>query len=173
MKELHLLWYDDCDSLESDVVTLHTLEPLFNITKLRTFEIFHRFPLALDLQDMETLACRIPAIENLTLNDEPGKDSKSELTLLALLPFARHCPSLKSLGLFIDARAMDTPSLDQIHPFHSLRELAVGSFLIAEAPSAALFLGYIFPSGCRVKAETSWSINGLKVFWNKVNDVSS
>ncbi|KAJ2915065.1 hypothetical protein MD484_g5347, partial [Candolleomyces efflorescens] len=90
------------------------LEPKF---ALKSFEISHHLPMDLSQEDVEMIAQRWGGcIEKLTLccepmaafglSQTPSTNSHrwgTTLTLAALLPFARHCPELRELGLFVDA----------------------------------------------------------------------
>ena len=46
-------------------------------------------------------------LETLILNIEPVFLARSNLSLKALLPFAKHCPKIIHIGLFLDATSVD------------------------------------------------------------------
>lgn len=88
------------------------------------------------------------------------------LTLRALLPFARHCPRLRELGMYVNATAADISPADPMETppsFKSLQKLQVGLSRITESAPVALFLSQICPLGCEVNAGVSWP-EGLGVF---------
>ncbi|KAG5634039.1 hypothetical protein DXG03_006362, partial [Asterophora parasitica] len=122
------------DSTSSLCITLDTLRPLLACPNLTSLELVHQYPLALSHADIEALAKSWPSAEILLLNTEPAALDRSPLTLCALLPFAKHCPKLRELGLFLDASAsanleLFTPtssSPDPLPMFKSLRNLSMG-----------------------------------------------
>jgi hypothetical protein len=64
------------------------------------------------------------------LNAEPLVLDEDGITLdlRALLPFARHCPRLWKLGLYMNATKAEIPSVQSsIEPFRSLRVLSLGT----------------------------------------------
>ena len=148
---------------EFEALTLDTLKPLLNCPHLTTFELMYPLPLSLTLDDLETLASRWSTLEVLDLNREPvvlgsALRTKSNLTLRALLPFARNCPNLRKLGLYLDATEADLPSASEIpRPFAELTNLSVGVSSIGEPQPVALFLSLICPAACCIEAGVTWS----------------
>jgi hypothetical protein len=144
---------------EFEQLTLNTLKPLHNCLKLTTFELIYPIPLVLTMDDLEELTSKWPSLEVISLNAEPVLeiDVRSNLTLRAILPFARNCPNLRKLGLFFDATAADIPSHAEVpNPFAKLAELRVGVSSIAEVGPVALFLSRVCPVGCSVMTGVSW-----------------
>ncbi|KDQ49543.1 hypothetical protein JAAARDRAFT_165540 [Jaapia argillacea MUCL 33604] len=149
------LWHLRLPAL-TERVTLETLEPLFSFTELTTFEISHVYPLAFSQEDVEAFATRWKApLDTLTLNNEPLYPEKSLLTLRALLPFAAHCPSLKTLGLYMDATAADLPSTIP-RPFENLSLLSVGVSSIQEVGPITIFLSRLCPLACGIEYGATW-----------------
>ncbi|KAF9788175.1 hypothetical protein BJ322DRAFT_1209250 [Thelephora terrestris] len=147
---------------EFEVLTLDTLKPLFDCPHLDTFVLMYPSPLCLTLDDLETLTSRWPALEVIDLNKEPvilgsALGTRSNLSLRALLPFAKNCPNLRELGLYLDATETDLPSASEIpRPFTKLTDLNVGISSIGEPQSVAFFLSRICPADCRVEAGERW-----------------
>lgn len=140
-------------------LSLHAIKPIFDCPKLTTFEILYPAPLTLTMDDLEELTSRCPLMEIINLNSEPvlTADVRSNLTLSAILPFARNCPNIKSLGLFINATAADIPShLGIQNKFTKLTELRVGVSSIVEVEPVATFLSHVCPVGCSVMPGISW-----------------
>ncbi|KAJ7773058.1 hypothetical protein B0H16DRAFT_1363088 [Mycena metata] len=148
----------------ADRINFATLRPLQNFPNLNIFEIIHQYPLDLQLEELEQLARSWPSLRKLILNNEPVISDESSLTLKALLPFARHCPELEQLGLFINASTADLPSTYhadlppayQSKPFSKLRRLSMGVSLIADEGSIALFLSQICPLNTDVECGITW-----------------
>ena len=147
---------------EFEVLTLDTLKPLLGCPRLTTFELMYPIPLRLTLDDLETLTKGWPTLEVIDLNKEPvvlgsAMGIQSNLTLRALLPFARNCPNLRKLGLYLHATEADLPSVSEIpRPFAKLTELNVGLSSIGEPEAVALFLSRICPVDCNVEAGVRW-----------------
>lgn len=154
--------WDELDP-EFEALTLETLKPLLNCPRLTTFEMMYPVPLCLTLDDLETLTGRWPTLEVIDLNREPvvlgsALGTPSNLTLRALLPFARNCPNLRTLGLYLHATEADLPSALEIpRPFTKLTNLNVGISSIGEPQAVALFLSHICPAACDIGAGVSWS----------------
>ena len=148
---------------EFETLTLETLKPLLNCPNLTTFELMYPIPLCLTLEDLETLTSRWPTLEVIDLNREPvilgsAMETQPNLTLRALLPFARNCPNLRKLGLYLHATETDLPSVSEIpRPFSKLTELNVGLSTIGEPEAVALFLSRICPADCNIEAGVCWS----------------
>ncbi|KAG6867656.1 hypothetical protein C0993_012675 [Termitomyces sp. T159_Od127] len=146
---------------KEDCITIDTLRPLLKCPNLTSFEIDHHYPLRLESSDIEEIATSWPGAETLVLNIQPAYLDNSNLTLRALLPFARHCPKLQMLGLFMNATTTDLPTADhasayQLPAFRSLRCLSVGVSLIQEEGAVALFLSQICPPHCGIEMGVTW-----------------
>lgn len=147
---------------EFEALTLDTLKPLLNCPHLTTFELMYPIPLCLSLDDLETLTSSWPTLEVIDLNREPvvlgtALEKQSNLTLRALLPFARNCPDLRKLGLYLHATEADLPTIHEIpRPFTKLTDLHVGISSIEEPQAVALFLSHICPTDCIIEAGMCW-----------------
>ncbi|OBZ72753.1 hypothetical protein A0H81_06681 [Grifola frondosa] len=140
-----------------------TFRPLFSCRRLRKFEFRWDLPLNLTDQDAEELASNWASLEVLLLNCEPvplAEAGGPHLSLRALLPFARHCPDLRHLGLYVNATApylahfMAQPQ--PVVPFSRLEKLTIGLSAIDHAEPAALFLSQLLPLGCEIIAGLRW-----------------
>ncbi|KAI0085999.1 hypothetical protein BDY19DRAFT_908535 [Irpex rosettiformis] len=100
---------------------------------------------------------------------------RPSLTLRALEPFARYCPRLRYLGLYLDGDSSSstsfttttssptttssTPTPTTTIPtptFHQLQELALGSSPLTSTSSATLYLSRVVRAGCVVRAGVRW-----------------
>jgi hypothetical protein len=119
-------------------------------------EIVHQHSLNLSQDDLEDLALRWPSLETLNLNTEPFDFQSSNLTLEALLPFARHCPNLAHLGLFIDASSDRMPTTcsqnSPLPSFRRLHRLATGLSVINDPTTVAVYLSKILPLDCSIES---------------------
>ena len=143
---------DDGD--EHYEITVEHIKPVFKLGNLKTLEVSHRYPLALNIEDLKSLACSWPSLETLILNSEPVLILRSDLTLDALLPFASHCPNLVHLGLFVDASRIHASSAPV--PFKRLKRLSMGVSIIDDHKSVALYLSRVLPAGCNVECGVTW-----------------
>jgi hypothetical protein len=149
---------------KEDCINISTLKPLFKCPALTALELVHQHPLDLQQEDVELIASKWPSLETLLLNNEPVYLNHSNLTLQALLPFARHCPNLRHLGLFIHATTADLPSItsfglptsDDRPRFRKLRRLSMGVSILSEEGPVALFLSHICPLGCKLESGVTW-----------------
>ena len=141
-------------------ITFDYLKPLLHLPNLKVLEIFHQLPLALKQEDLEILSICWPALKSLNLNNEPVILTQSNLSVEALLPFARHCPNLTHLGLFLNAVALELPLpssvAGSITPFKRLERLSMGVSIIHDDNSVALYLSYLLPSGCTIDCGITW-----------------
>lgn len=139
-------------------ITWSTLRPLLACAHLIEFEVRWDKPFDLAQSDVEDAAAHWPGLEVLMLNCEPMHVSgRPCLDLRALLPFARHCPRLAELGLYIDGDApFDVASLGVVKPFASLARLCVGNSPVSASGDAALWLSELCPLGCEVVAGVTW-----------------
>ncbi|KAF8815660.1 hypothetical protein BYT27DRAFT_7079524 [Phlegmacium glaucopus] len=147
----------DIDQATDDDITLDVLKPLLKLPGLLMMELVHQHQLALNQVDIELLASSWPSLETLILNNEPVHLARSNLTLKALLPFAKHCHKLTHLGLFLDATT-DHESFGQVNliPFYNLKRLSMGVSIIADSDSVALCLSCILPPWCKLDSGITW-----------------
>ncbi|KAG6849147.1 hypothetical protein H0H93_010936 [Arthromyces matolae] len=172
---------------KGDCITIDTLRPLLKCPNLTAFEIEHPYPIHLEPDDVEEIASSWPGVETLVLNTQTTYIEQTNLTLRSLLPFARHCPKLRILGLFLNATTADFPAPDpdsayQLPIFRSLRQLSMGVSLIQEEGAVALFLSQLCPLHCGVEWGVTWdmSTEDLEIFcslqprfqkWEKVAEL--
>lgn len=137
-----------------------TIKPILTFPNLLSFELVHKYPLKITLDDLEDLASKWPHLENLVLNAEPLfiDDNAFTLDLRALMPFARHCPRLRCLGLYINATEAEIPpSWTPLEPFGALITLALGTSQVRDTSAVATFLSRICPSQCRLDMGITWT----------------
>ena len=138
-------------------ITFDTLRPVLSFPNLTTFELMHVYPVNITPEEIEELASRWPSLEHLCLNDEPLVMHDFTLDLQSLIPFARHCPKLLLLGLFMDASATNIHPMQELNPFTSLELLYVGTSPTGDPGAVAAFLSCLFPPGCQIKAGITWT----------------
>ncbi|EKM50864.1 uncharacterized protein PHACADRAFT_262746 [Phanerochaete carnosa HHB-10118-sp] len=170
LRRLYLDFFTSVD-IRSDpelpALTWQTLRPVMYCANLVEFEVRWDKPFDLTQADVEELAAKWPSIETLMLNCEPMHvASAPALDLRALVPFARHCPQLSELGLYLngDAALRDaggggggsSATLPVPQPFASLTRLCLGNSPLGASGSAALFLSQLCPLGCEVIAGVTW-----------------
>ena len=144
--------------ITDDDITLDVLKPVLKLPCLSVMEFVHQRQLALTQVDIQLLASSWPSLETLILNNEPVHLSQSNLTLTALLPFAKHCHKLTHLGLFLDATSVEDGSFDQtdLIPFQSLKRLSMGVSMITDTEHVSLCLSRILPLGCKLDSGITW-----------------
>ncbi|KAG0698783.1 hypothetical protein DFH29DRAFT_939829 [Suillus ampliporus] len=142
-------------------ITFNTLRPLLSFPNLVTFQVMHKYPVNITLEEIEELASRWPSLENLTLNEEPLVMHDFTLDLRALVPFARHCPKLRRLGLFIDATPATIPRLE-LKPFAALRVFSLGTSRARDPDAVAAFMSHLCPPGCKLEVGVTWTSFGTR-----------
>ncbi|KAI0319102.1 hypothetical protein OF83DRAFT_1112211 [Amylostereum chailletii] len=100
-------WSDEEDH---ETWSFDTLRGILNLKHLQSLKIAATYPLMLNDQDMATIAKNLCQLASLFLNPIPRMHDVPQLTLHSLTPLAEHCPRLKTLGLYLDAR---TPPLSR------------------------------------------------------------
>ncbi|KAI0086000.1 hypothetical protein BDY19DRAFT_996186 [Irpex rosettiformis] len=140
-----------------------SLRPILAFPQLISLELRWDRPLDISLSDIEEMASQWPHLETLLLNCEPmDMTIPPALDLRALLPFARHCPKLVELGLYMTAsNDIPVPQLDYhtptpTKPFSSLEQITVGGSRITDVGHVAMFLSQICPVGCTVAYGVAW-----------------
>ena len=99
-----------------------------------------------------------PSLETLVLNADPALLSlEPTLTLRAFVPFAKYCPNLRKLALFVNASAADIPD-GEVGMMGRLRQLGVGVSCIAEEGPVALFLSRVCPLACTLTYGMVWEL---------------
>lgn len=137
-----------------------TIKPILTFPNLTSFELVHKYPLNITLDEIEELASEWPNVENLMLNAEPLfiDEDAFTLDLRALLPFARHCPRIRLLGLYINATEAEIPSsLTPLEPFSALQTFAIGTSQVRDATAVATLLSRIFPPRCTLEMGITWT----------------
>lgn len=142
-------------------LTWNALRPLLALPNVTVFEMRWDLPIRITQSEVEELASKWPSLEVLLLNCEPLDPTEvSTLTVHALLPFARHCPNLRELGLYIDAtRAEDGDAAalgPSVKPFKSLARLCMGLSAISAPGPVALFLSRLCPLECELTSGVTW-----------------
>ncbi|KAL6298456.1 hypothetical protein BKA93DRAFT_744071 [Sparassis latifolia] len=148
----------------SEMLSFNDLRPLLACPKLIAFELQWYLPLLITQEEIEELASKWPDLEVLELDCEPIPIpiATEPLTLRALIPFAKHCPKLRELGLFVSATSADLDAFSHetnspfVQPFRQLKKLCFGLSSITEPGPVALFLSELCPLGCKVSAGLSW-----------------
>ncbi|KAJ7650397.1 hypothetical protein FB45DRAFT_17131 [Roridomyces roridus] len=154
---------DDVPSTER--INASTLGPLQRFPNLTIFEFIHQNPL--DMTNFEDMARSWPSLRKLILNNEPLiSDRPPSLTLKSLLPFARYCPELEHLGVFIDATTGDLPASYPPdffpRPFAKLVHLSMGISHITEPGPVALFLSHLCPLNVKIDYGVTWDTHWLQ-----------
>lgn len=135
--------------------SIASFRPLFACQRITSFEFRWDYPLHLKDDDMEEFSLAWPGLEHLMLNSETVIEfTSSALTLGALVPFANHCPHLRHLGLYLNADAPPSRTVDQ--PFKSLQKLSVGASNVTAADSVALFLSQLCSPICQIVSGLRW-----------------
>ncbi|THH29010.1 hypothetical protein EUX98_g5183 [Antrodiella citrinella] len=137
------------------------LRPLLALPNLVVFELRWDQPIQITQADIEEIAPKWPSLEVFLFNCEPLDPSEeSTLTVHALLPFARHCPKLRELGLYIDATKItdeDAAALGpSVKPFKSLERVCMGLSSISDPGPVALFLSRLCPLTCELTSGVTW-----------------
>lgn len=86
-----------------------SLEPILAFPYLTGFTIVHTWPLDISDSDVENLSRRWPALESLSLNRHPAVVLPPKLSLSAIVHFARWCPHMTHLSLYINATVVSLP----------------------------------------------------------------
>ncbi|KAG1743811.1 hypothetical protein EDB19DRAFT_540921 [Suillus lakei] len=143
-------------------ITFNTLKPLLSFPNLIAFQVTHKYPVNITLGEIEEFACQWPSLENLTLNEDPLVMCEFTLDLRALVPFARHCPKLRRLGLFIDANPAKIPPTLELKPFAALCFLSVGTSRARDPEAVAAFMSHLCPPGCKLEVGVTWTTFGTR-----------
>lgn len=158
-------------------ITIEVLKPLLKLSKLVNVEITHRHPLALSQKDIELIASSWPSLNSLHLNPHPVHHTQSNLTLKALVPFAKHCPKLEFLGLFVDASSENElfRQVDLVS-FQDLRLLDISTSIIDKTAHVAVCLSGILPLNCGLSIfgndnGPDVAIRKRQIAWTKVQDL--
>jgi hypothetical protein len=129
------------------------LDALTVFSNVRIVRIQPSFGIPLTSDTANRLAVAWPLIEHLELGTG-CPPSKTIITPRDLIPFARYCPKLQTLGIVFDARSVHLRSLKPDGgPFSkSLKSLSVGDSPIDDPNLVVAFLSGIFPTIISVAA---------------------
>ncbi|THU90859.1 hypothetical protein K435DRAFT_247387 [Dendrothele bispora CBS 962.96] len=164
-------------------ITSADLSPILSIATIISFEIKHPFCLNLGLDDAETIASAWPNLKFLNLNAAPMNVSPvpaiQQLDLHSLLPFARRCPDIEELGIFLNAEPRNLPSesdIDALPPhFTKLKTVFFGKSSISDEGEVAQFLSCVCPIGCNIGYGRKWYVcegdNEFAKKWIVVGDL--
>lgn len=109
-----------------EALGLHALLPILSLTSLRTLIIRHTLPLTLSDCDAETIARSLKEAEVICLNHQPMMLTPPLMTLRAVTAFARWCPNIHSLSIYVDGRQLHNP-IDSASFSGHFRQLDLGS----------------------------------------------
>lgn len=149
------------------ILLLHRLPNFVAYSHFSQFSLTHDYPVDISHDNITELATSWPSLESLNLACEPvnlpSEPSSHTLTLLSLLPFARYCPDILTLGLFINATTADLASSGDTHThtvdlprFKKLSKLSMGVSRITDPGAVALFLSQLCPLECEVEYGVTW-----------------
>ncbi|KAH7929962.1 hypothetical protein BV22DRAFT_93909 [Leucogyrophana mollusca] len=152
---LDLNWNGDPPLPGVSTLTLDIFKPLFSLRNLRTLSIISGCTFSLDDDDLECMALAWPQLEVLDLRTVRGWGEHPRVTLEGLPRLLRHCPSLKTLGLAIDA---STIGAGRSRPGRGVCNTSITKLELAYSPIenwvyVATFLSDILPS---VKSLEAW-----------------
>lgn len=135
------------------------LEPILTSQNIVQFEIQHWLPLNLCTGDVANIARSWPRLESIMLNQAPASvpDIPCHLNILSLIPFAQHCPLLRTIGILAAAGPLSSTQWGHLPShFPQLETLHVGISENSGPNDVALFLGRICPSGCSIQYGSHW-----------------
>lgn len=85
-----------------DHLSFHTIEPLLQLSQLQTLIFVHSYPIQITDSEAGVLARGWPEIRRLELNPNPVVLDSTSTTLRAITAFARWCPRITHLSLYLD-----------------------------------------------------------------------
>jgi hypothetical protein len=134
-----------------------SLRPVLKCRSLVELVVRHTLPLKITVENLEEIARDRTTWKYIKLAPFPAfhLSPRPTLNFSALLPFARYCPRLQGLGLFLDGN-VQLPEVSKEVQFTSLIELELGYSPISEqnVGAVATFLAGICTTP--VKIETEW-----------------
>lgn len=137
------------------VFTFADISPLHRLRKLKAFSIRYVHPIEIMDDQIESLAASLPYLEEFVLNAYPMFTPEPSLTLRAIIPFARHCPNIRKLALYLRTIGVDLSPYTNAH-FDHLAQLCIGySSVCSSVENISWFLFPILPGGCDVVASVS------------------
>lgn len=149
-----------------DILTGAALYPLRKLLKLRCLSLEYHRVVRITEDELADFVGNSPCLENLFLNTSPTMlYERPHLSLMALRRVAQRCPSIRSLGLYIDARnlccipdLLSEPTDNPIR-FDRLEILELGLSPIEDkhAKPVARYISQLVPSYCEITSESTWS----------------
>lgn len=147
-------------------ISFENIRRFLSLQNLTTFSIDHRRPIEVNITQAKNLAYRAHRFHTLWLNPSPIPELEEGLPLEVLLWFARYCPRMRRLGLFLDV------SFPVFRPysksrFRHLDELFVGSSPLSMLDSSTSqgswirtgrLLSSILPARCRLSWASEWDL---------------
>ncbi|RDB21896.1 hypothetical protein Hypma_011132 [Hypsizygus marmoreus] len=162
------------------VLSYRSIHAILRCTSITSLKIEFRGCLPWTVQDVNVLASSLPAATTLLLNEAPSHPVEPALRIeTALSAFSCHCPKLRQLGFYFDARSKPHFSDDQysedlhIPRFQSLVTLHVGLSLITSSSQnivdVAALLIVVLPRGCKMR----WTRQAASGFVVDTDDVDT
>ncbi|OJT09910.1 hypothetical protein TRAPUB_13653 [Trametes pubescens] len=154
-----------------DAVAFDTIEPLLVLSALTSVIVKGFDHYAIDDLALLAMAASWPRIRRLELGPEKLADAPKALaTLAGLIPFAQHCPDLRSLALRLNT---DTRRISNV--FHTFRPglgkeqrrlimLKVGRSPIEDPVAVAAFLSDLFPKLCNIENDFAFEEDAWEDF---------
>ncbi|KIJ27888.1 hypothetical protein M422DRAFT_784720 [Sphaerobolus stellatus SS14] len=126
-------------STVDDIINMSILEPVLCRSELTHLVIQYPTQLQLSEDDLRIIGMKLPKLRRLTLAERPFHIAPPLLNISALLVVIEKCPSLESIGLYINGDACKDPT-EFVKPLPTLRTLRFGmSPLSKENTSEAAF----------------------------------
>jgi hypothetical protein len=119
------------------------LRCLSAFSHLTTVDFFPRYKIELNDDVVRTMAQAWPRIRDLHLADT--MTTHPDVSLSALIDFARYCPELKALTILLDARRIPRLSSDERVYSKALTMLDIENWPVLEPELVAEFLLNVFP----------------------------
>ncbi|KAJ8514221.1 hypothetical protein ONZ45_g8223 [Pleurotus djamor] len=180
-------YLDSANYPEAPLLNFQDLEPLLSCKYLSELHLSHYQPFLLYDSDIVALLKSLTSISYLHLNPSPLFNSQaSSLSISCLSSIAATCPSISSLGLYINTFANNVPRADPMATFKSLKTLDVGRSGLSEDACVplAFYLGHTLPPNCQIIScqgppppapavpEAQEQVHPVTVQWNKVRKLA-
>ncbi|EIM84704.1 uncharacterized protein STEHIDRAFT_169621 [Stereum hirsutum FP-91666 SS1] len=150
MTEIDNLRMSIQDARDSPIYTFADICSIIRLRHLKTFTIRYVQPIDITDYQIESLAAGLPHLEELVLNAYPMFTPESTLTLRAIIQFARHCPRITKLRLYLRTTSINIPPSIGEH-FHHLAQLCIGySTIRCDVENVSWLLFPLLPRGFQV-----------------------
>lgn len=147
-----------------DSVAYATLQPLLTLT-LTSFIFEHTRVLDMTDADIEVVAQSWPTIRVLSLNRHPVVLDPSKLSVRSIISFARWCPQLQSLGIYVDGeRTYGEAEGVRFGPMMRKLHLGASSFPYKGSDEAWMLMAELFAH--LMAGETDILAAGSKPVWD-------